>query len=313
MDIYPEDFQPDYCTQIQQVRGVLEGVTRTPWSFIGAMCGSVPAAFVSLYATPGVPLDMLFASGFGATLGYVCGFVVDRRHLSKQRTRRVTAQEISLISKGLTATPPPRTLGDLAKMVSASKSIPDALRIEYLRLASELVSMQPFQDTSVEASLRCAFRDIGTGVERLPGQPAGDLLLDAETFNEEATRLAAEAAQESDPIVAASLGRQSAAQRQRAEAIGRNAALARRNQVLRSEMTGHIKALKTMLGASALGDGGEGYDLAALAANVQQVASEARSLAEAKTELAVALGVGQESRGSVVPEEAQLNALKGQR
>ncbi len=172
---------------------------------------------------------------------------------------------------------------------SICKDETDPLRLEYLSLLSMLVSKQYTQEASEAASIRAAVRDISLGIAALPGQPPNDLLLDAGTLNKEAAHLGAEAAEERDPVVFASLHRQAQARRQRAEAVGRSAALARRNDTLRREMLEHVRALKTLCSAAALEDGGGSYDMTALVENIRQVASEAKSLVEARQELAAAL------------------------
>ena len=271
MDIYPEDFEAAYCARIQQARGLLNGtlVGGGQYGFLGAMCGMAPGIVLNLWLhiVPIVAGDFFVAGGAGAALGYVCGFFVDRSNYRKQSIKKVTAQEIILVSK----------------------TEADPLGTEYLSLISELVLMRPIQDPFQEKSIRNAICGIGSGIARLPVQPADDLLLDAGTFKAEASRLAAEATQENDAVVAASLQRQSEARNQRAEAISQNSALARRNQVLRHEMTEQIKVLKTMVSATALGDGRGVYDLEALAENIRQVAAEASAIASAHTELEVAI------------------------
>ena len=293
MDIYPEDLEPTYRARLRQARGLPDGVLSggSQYGYLGAMCGMTPGIVLNLWLhiIPNMPFDFFFAGGGGAALGYACGFFVDLNNRSKQRTRKVTAQEIALVSKAET----------------------DPLEKEYLSLTSKLISMKPFQETTVDQSIRSTIRDIGCGIARLPGQPAEELLLDAQTFQEEAAQLAAKATRESDPVVAASFQRQSAARSQRAETISRNSALARRNQILRHEMGEHIQALKTMLDTMALGSGGDDHDLAALAENIQQVAIEARSLTEAKQELASALGEGQGGKADVIPEKLHSQGLSG--
>lgn len=232
----------------------------------------------------------IFGGVVGSALGYACGSSVDRNNLSGRHTQKVTAEEISLISKAET----------------------DPLKREYLGLVIKLVPMRPFQNATMEQSIRSAIRDIGSSVARLPGQPAEELLLNAETFREEASRLTMQAAHEGDAVVSASLQRQANARNQRAEAISRNSALARRNQVLRHEMAEHIQALKTMLDAATLEDGGDGHGLAALTENIQQVATEARSLIEAKKELALALEDGQSGSKSVTLEQPQHQGINRQ-
>ena len=295
MDIYPEDLEPAYRVQLQQRRTLdytnkglaIEGRT------VGMLAGFLPGLFVlgAVFSAFAHTDSVFFLGGVaGSALGYLRGRVVDRNKLSKQHTGKVTTEEISLISKEET----------------------NSLGVDYLGLVSQLVLIRSFQDTTVEQSIRSALRDIGFGVARLPGQPSEELLLDARTFQEEASRLTAKAAHESDLIVAASFQRQADARNQRADAISRNSALARRNQILRHEMGEHIQTLKTMLNTMALQDSGDGHDLAALAANIQQVATEARSLTEAKKELAFALEEGQGGRKNVIPEQPQRQGISRQ-
>ncbi len=294
MDIYPEDFGPAYRVRIQQMQKMqsLQDGTSTfsrGWDgFLGAMCGMAPGIVLDLWlhvVPDTVPGGAFLAGGAGAAIGYVCGFIVDRRKRSERGTEKVTAQVINLLRQGE----------------------PDSLRLEYLSLVPKLISMRTSQDLSAEESVRCALRDIGTGIEKLPAQPADDLLLNAETFQQEASRLDAEAAQESDPVVAASLQRQSIAQSQRGDAVSRNSALARRNAVLRREMSGHIKAITTMLSATALDDRNISHNFIELAENIQQVATEAKSLTEAKKELVSALTREPHDKKDVVREQAQLH------
>ena len=294
MNIYPEDFGSAYRVHIQQMQkmqSLQDGsfmFGRGHDGFLGAMCGMAPSIALNLWlhiVPDTVPGGAFLAGGAGAAIGYVCGFIVDRRRRSERRTDNVTAQEINLIRREET----------------------DSLRLEYFSLVSKLISMQSSQDMSAEENIRRALCDIGTGIAKLPTQPADDLLLNAETFQREASRLIVEAAQESDPVVAASLQRQSVAQSQRGDAVLRNSALARRNAVLRREMSEHIRALTTMLSATALDDRNASHNFIELAENIQQVAIEAKSLTEAKKELAAALTEGQSGRQEVIPEQPQLH------
>ena len=295
MDIYPEDFDPVYRARIQQLQkaqSLVDGTftfSRGYDGFLGAICGMAPSIALNLWlhvVPDTVPGGLFLAGGAGAVIGYVCGFIVDRRKRSERGTEKVTARAINLLRQGET----------------------DALRLEYLSLASKLIAMRSSQDASAEESIRCALLDIGTGIEKLPAQPVDDLLLNAGTFQREASRLIVEAAQESDPVVVASLQRQSVAQSQRGDAVSRNSVLARRNAVLRREMSEHIRALTTMLSATALDDSDGGYRFIELAENIQQVATEAKSLTEAKKELVSALTREPNDKKNVVPEQAQLHS-----
>ena len=294
MDIYPEDLEPTYCARIKQTRTLMyankgHAVDGRIW---GLLLGFIPGAVfpgVIFAAVAHADFGLFLGAVTGSAVGYALGSRVDRDGLSRQDTQKMTEEEISLIG---------REEGDPLKM-------------ENLGLLFKLISTRPFQDATVDQSVRSAIRDIGCGIARLPGQPAEELLLDARTFQGEASQLAAKAARESDPVVAASFQRQSAARSQRAEAISRNSALARRNQILRHEMGEHIQALKTMLDTMALGSGSDDHNLAALAENIQQVAIEARSLTEAKQELASALGEGQDGKADAILERPQFQGLSG--
>ena len=278
MDIYSDDLAPADIARIQQIRILAgPGGGNGSFAFLGAVFG-LPLGVVAsiwLHIIPdafgpdglGGFENYVIVTGAGAVLGGLIGFVADRTGFSKQRPKPITMIEIGAIRKDET----------------------DPLRLEYLSLLSALVSGQSAKEASEAASIRAAVRDISLGIAALPGQPPGDLLLDAGTLNREAARLGVEAAGEQDPVIAASLHRQAQARRQRSEAVGRSAALARRNDTLRREMLEHVRALKTLCGAAALEDGGGNYDMTALVENIKQVASEAKSLVEARQELAAAL------------------------
>ena len=270
MNIYSEDLAPADAVRIQQGR-IPTGFTNGNGSFgfFGALFGIFTGMVASLWlhVTSEPFSSFMISMGAGAVLGSLIGSFADRTGLTKKRPRPLTGQEIDLLRNGET----------------------DPLRLEYLGLLSALVSGPSVREASEAASIRAAVRDISLGIAALPGQPPGDLLLDGGTLNREAARLSADASGERDPVVAASLHRQAQARRQRAEAVGRSAALARRNDTLRREMLEHVKALKTLWGAAALEDGGGNYDMTALVENIKQVASEAKSLVEARQELAAAL------------------------
>lgn len=281
MDFYPEDFEPAYRPRLHSIRSVLDQtlIRRGQYVFTGAIFGIIIGlgldyirGFV-FHPLQGDEFLIAGELGVGAVMGYIGGFILDRDANRKEYAQKVTADNIRLIRKGET----------------------DSLRAEYLDLIAQLISMPSFQDKSAEENVRSAIRGLGSSIEKLPGRPADELLLDAGIFQKEASRLTAEANQESDPVVAGSLLRQSVAQNQRAEVITRNFALARRSQVLRQEMREHIGALKTMLSAASLGDGGRDYNFAMLTEKIEQVAVEARSLTEAEKELAFALEVGQDN------------------
>lgn len=273
MNIYSDDLAPADAARLQQIR-VLAGPSggNGSFAFFGAVFG-LPlgvAASLWLHVIPdafGGFENFVITTGAGAVLGGLVGFVADSKGFIKKRPKPMAAAEIEAIGKDET----------------------DPLRLEYLGLLSALVSGRSAREASEAGSIRAALRDISLGIAALPGQPPSDLLLNAGTLNTEATRLGAEAAEERDPVVAASLHRQAQARRQRAEAVGRSAALARRNDILRREMLEHVRALKTLCGAAALEDSGGNYDMTALVENIKQVASEAKSLGEARQELAAAL------------------------
>ena len=276
MNIYSDDLAPADTARVQQVR-IPTGFTNGNGSFgfFGALFGLFAGMVASfwLHVTSEPFASLMITTGAGAVLCSLVGSFADRRSRKRcpappqYRGEAITTAEIEAIGKDET----------------------DPLRLEYLGLLSALVSGQSAKEASEAASIRAAMRDISLGLAALPGQPPSDLLVDAGTLNREAARLGAEAAEERDPVVAASLHRQAQARRQRSEAVGRSAALARRNDTLRREMREHVRAMKTLCGAAALEEGGGNYDMTALVENIKQVASEAKSLIEARQELAAAI------------------------
>ena len=208
------------------------------------------------------------AAGAGGLLCYGCGRILDRFSHSKLRVKKVTEQEISFVSKSET----------------------DSLKKDYLGIVSALISMPSLSTMSEEQSIRNAVRSLGLAIEKLPMQPADGAFVDPAALRAEAAGLTAKAENEADPVVAASLFRQTDAMRRRAETTARTASLARRNQILRQEIAGQINAFQTSIAAVSMNGSQEVADFEALAASVAQVAQEADALADARAELDAAFG-----------------------
>jgi len=284
MDIYPEDLGQKNCNRILNWRGMFSvSTTAIGRNFLDNESAPVGGSYHGLiYASggfsAGLMLNVLFhpasnisygilMGGAGSIVGYICGYLKDRRNLNQLKLRKVTPREIGLVSRAEA----------------------DALKQDYLSLVSYLISTRAVYDTTEEESIRSAIQSLGAAVESLPNQPAASIVLDSETLTFQAARLTAEAAQEADSVIAASLERQSQTLTQNAETIKRSANLLRRNQVLRNEIAMQIKAMQTNLNASAIEDEYGGSEMGSLAKRIQQVATEANTLANARVELETAL------------------------
>ncbi|GAB4452458.1 MAG: hypothetical protein OHK0029_03400 [Armatimonadaceae bacterium] len=162
----------------------------------------------------------------------------------------------------------------------------DELERTFLTFAQEVVSARGFSP-STETELRGVLRAMGNTIGSLPFEDAqeaddiADVLTDAEM-------LVARAEREKDRIVAESLLRQAEAHVSRATAIENNRKLARRIRVLREEMLGQVKMVRSLLPSLKEGAGvsTDQNRFNTLSQNVQSIATEAVSVSAARDELA---------------------------
>jgi hypothetical protein len=152
--------------------------------------------------------------------------------------------------------------------------------------ALPLSNLSPTAETEVKRVIRA----LGEGIAAVPAieadaEDVADVLADAEM-------LAARATREGDKIVADSLLRQADANVSRARAMENNRRLARRTRILREELTSQVRAVRSLLphlGSDAATASTDFGRFATLSADVQGIANEAASVADAREELAQAL------------------------
>lgn len=138
-----------------------------------------------------------------------------------------------------------------------------------------------------EENLRAALRALSEAMERLPVVQMTEL--DTAALREEAARVLAQAAAESDRITAESLERRARAIVQRAEANESSALLARRSGALRAELEAQIAALREGLAALQV-NSPDAVGFAELAHAARRIATEAAGVTAAREELDSAVG-----------------------
>ena len=129
------------------------------------------------------------------------------------------------------------------------------------------------------------FATLGDSITGLPLLASDGTPDDPAAFQLQADQLGAEADAERDPVIAASLRRRADALHRQAETAARTNTLLRRNEALRQEIAGQIAALQTSLTALRVGGAQAVYELADVAANIQQVAIEAGAITQARSEI----------------------------
>jgi hypothetical protein len=172
---------------------------------------------------------------------------------------------------------------------TGAKPKEDELERAYLSMVQDALALKNLSETA-EAEVKRVIRSIGDALGAVPSVAAetddvADVLADAEM-------LAARAQREPDKVVAESLLRQADANVSRAKAMENNRRLARRTKILRDEMLAQVKAVRSLLphlGSDAASAATDFNRFATLAADVQSIASEAASVADAREELAQTL------------------------
>ena len=156
----------------------------------------------------------------------------------------------------------------------------------FLELARDASGDGAFRDPD---SLRDAIAALGKALHAIPaldppGVEAGDLVVEAQV-------LLRRAANESDPVVEASLMRQARALIDRSKAVEQADALAKRTRVLRGELLARIDSLRSLLPGLRETGAREGADtvLHTASEHVRTLEQEGRHLADARRELAEAL------------------------
>ena len=303
MDIYPEDLGPRHCRQVLEDRLPYVSKAGNEWAGPTATPTVLPFGRVliqprpepaSVWPTLGVALfaALVVAGAFHASFVgafFICAAIAlvcrerwggrIRPMPSAQRGdtetqtgtyARLTGPEVTSLQNALV-----RQGGD------------DPLLGMYLELVWAAMHLAPLATSreDTKRSAREAIRALGGAIESLPPQTVDGVPDSHAKLQASADRLASEATGETDPVVAASLGRRVEALRGQAETVARVRVLLRRNLALREELADQIGALRTSLAAAALGGDDSGPELAGLAARIRRVASEANAVTAARVEV----------------------------
>ena len=163
--------------------------------------------------------------------------------------------------------------------------VDDPLKRPFLDLVTTAIENSAPPDAESQKGVREAIRALGESITGLPLLASDGTQDDPAAFQLQANQLSAEADAERDPVIAASFRRRADALHRQAETAERTNALLRRNDALRQEITGDIAALQTSLTALRVGGAQAVYELADVAANIQQVAIEAGAITQARSEM----------------------------
>jgi hypothetical protein len=241
---------------------VLEGMGGLIGGFLGGVAGGFGGGF-------GGPAIGAAASGHeiaGAVFGTIAVSAVGFGFLGPGITlKRCHAKQVNI--------------ADVDRLLALTQG--NEVETAYLHLVRDAL-LQAGLSADAAQSLRDALRTLGDAIDRLP--PAPPPGSDAEALREELAQVQAEAAAESDPVIAASLERRIGALEYALRSADRSALLAKRANALREEMRAQIQAVR--VGLVVLRDGaGEVNNFASLAASVRRVAGEANAIADARAEL----------------------------
>ena len=151
----------------------------------------------------------------------------------------------------------------------------------------------PLPEAAVDGEIRAALRQIGEAVASIQRSTLEEDRADAADLIGDAEMLAGRARREADVVVAGSLLRQAQAKLAQARMVEKNVTLRRRTRALSAELRAQIAAAQSTLRnlssrgvASAESNG----SFRAIAASVRTLATEANSVADAREELADAMG-----------------------
>jgi hypothetical protein len=284
----------------------------------GLGTGIVLAAAALIFAI-GLPLAGIVGTVLAALFGlYACIVLLPRRKFHRFHQAAIRWDELEAL-KGkerkagegkieLSARPLVRLFQSIRG--GGAKPKEDELERVYLSLVQDALSLQNLSVTA-ETEVKRVIRALGDAIGAVPaieaeGEDMADVLTDAEM-------LAARATRESDKVVAESLLRQADAHVSRAKAMENNRRLGRRTKILRDELLSQVKAVRSVLphlGSDAASAATDFSRFATLSADVQSIANEAASVADAREELAQAL---RPYRSSVETEETPVYVQAGQR
>lgn len=262
---------------------------------MGTALALVTATLIALLSPPFfAAVGMVIAALVGI---YACSVLIPRRKLHALHDAPIRWEELEAL-KGkerkagegkieLSSRPLVRLFQSIRG--AGAKPREDELERTYLAMVQDALALKNLSETA-EAEVKRVIRSIGDALGAVPALAAetddvADVLADAEM-------LAARATRESDKVIAESLLRQADANVSRAKAMENNRRLARRTRILREEMLAQVKAVRSLLphlGSDAASAATDFNRFATLAADVQSIASEAASVADAREELAQTL------------------------
>ena len=301
MDIYPEDLGPRHCRQVLEDRLLyVGGATRASAPSVspsGRVQATAKPEQVSVRNAIGGCFGLLAVwlviyglfqnASVWTVLTVVIIFLVWRQRSGKRADTSAPVQQGSTESQASTYAH--LTEPEITRLQNAllRKGNDGPLLGMYLELVWGAMHLDPLAtgQAETERSVREAIRALGGAIESLPPQTLDGVPDSDASLQAVAARLASEATGETDPVVAASLGRRVEALRGQAETVARVRVLLRRNLALREELADQIGALRTSLAAAALSGDDSGPELAGLAARIRRVASEANAVTAARVEV----------------------------
>ena len=301
MDIYPEDLGPRHCRQVLEDRLLYGGNAGIDWvsgrtvSLSGRVqlqkrdtLWCVAIAFISAWMIGGLLGSFMGGAIVFAVTSFL-GIIGTKSWYGPGGKGHIMPSGQQGLAEPSANTYARLTEPEVTSLQNAllRKGNDDPLLGMYLELVWGAMHLDPLAtgQAETERSVREAIRALGGAIESLPPQTLDGVPDSDASLQAVAARLASEATGETDPVVAASLGRRVEALRGQAETVARVRVLLRRNLALREELADQIGALRTSLAAAALSGDDSGLELAGLAARIRRVASEANAVTAARVEV----------------------------
>jgi hypothetical protein len=278
VNIYPQDLGPELSADVCEQRQMF------PADFQGKHIALPPVRksnghFTEFYVW--IMVLGLASQHFGIALSFIGSFVVIRFLIRAFKRGDIALQTSSrrVLHEPLAALLMVHEIRHLQQMDR------DSLSRSYLELVISAIDTPCDRDSETEQSVREALLALATSMANLPAPSARDTQETPAALQAEAGKLSADADRETDAVVTSSLRRRAEALLRQAEIAGQTSLLLRRNEALRLEVAGQIAALQTSLTALRVGGSQAVYELAGVAASIQQVALEAGALTQARSEI----------------------------
>jgi hypothetical protein len=274
VNIYPQDLGPelsaDVCEQRQMFPADTQERPPAPSASKGWGWSLFPFLFIFWWGTPFHHFDQ--ALEFGGVFVAIHYLIRAFKKIPDQQVQRVQQEPLF----------EPLMVNEIRHLQQMDR---DSLSRGYLELVISAVDTPCARDSETEQSVREALLALATSMANLPAPSARDMQETSAALQTEAGKLTADADRETDAVVTSSLRRRAEALLRQAEIAGQTSLLLRRNEALRLEVAGQIAALQTSLTALRVGGSQAVYELAGVAASIQQVALEAGALTQARSEI----------------------------